>query len=245
MHGTIAGSPVKGLGFLERSGYGRDIARSLRNLFESSAIEMRKEIQKIMPLESDEKNGRKIGYDQLDRMMGDSGAKALSEFPNDLGRTGAIQNIFEPLRDMYDRGGKAWRSQALLVCIDAVGGNSQEHSYLLPVPEFLHAGSLIIDDIQDKSESRRGKPCTHHVYGEALAINAGNFSYFVGPVFYRQLPDDKRLKVLDLFFSTMMSAHVGQGADIAGLSSIMPEVVATGNSELATGAIIGIHRLKR
>lgn len=131
-----------------------------------------------------------------------------------------------------------------MVCIDAVGGDSREHSYLLPVPEYLHAGSLIIDDIQDKSTTRRGKECCHITWGEPLAINAGNFSYFVGPMFYKQLPDDKRLKLLDLYFSTMLSAHVGQGADIAGLAKIMPEVVETGNSDLATGIIIGIHRLK-
>ena len=131
-----------------------------------------------------------------------------------------------------------------MLCIDAVGGDSRSYNHLLPVPEYLHAGSLIIDDIQDKSLTRRGKPCCHLTWGEPLAINAGNFSYFVGPTFYKSLPDDKRLKLLDLYFSTMLSGHVGQGADIAGLAKLMPQVVETGNSDIATSAIIGIHRLK-
>jgi len=53
-----------------------------------------------------------------------------------------------------------------------------------------------------------------------------------------------RLRILDQYFATMTAAHIGQGADIAGLANIMSEVVKTGNSELATQFIIGIHTLK-
>jgi len=39
---------------------------------------------------------------------------------------------------------------------------------------YLHTGSLIIDDIEDESLTRRGEPSAHVVYGIAPALNAGN-----------------------------------------------------------------------
>ena len=46
------------------------------------------------------------------------------------------------------------------------------------VVELMHAGSLIVDDIEDGSEMRRGRPALHVQYGVPLALNAGNWLYF-------------------------------------------------------------------
>ena len=43
--------------------------------------------------------------------------------------------------------------------------------------EIIHNASLIIDDIQDGSEKRRGEICTYKKFGTDVAINAGNFLY--------------------------------------------------------------------
>ncbi len=45
--------------------------------------------------------------------------------------------------------------------------------------ETLHTGSLIIDDIEDQSKSRRDNPCAHLVYGTRNSINAANLMYFL------------------------------------------------------------------
>ena len=44
--------------------------------------------------------------------------------------------------------------------------------------EIVHNGSLMIDDIEDGSEKRRGDLCTYKKFGTDIAINAGNFMYF-------------------------------------------------------------------
>ena len=98
--------------------------------------------------------------------------------------TGVPKDIFhvtmiEPVRQIVDRGGKAWRSFGLLACIDIVGGDSRRYVRWLSMAEFMHVGSLIIDDIQDKSLTRRGGPCCHILHGEELAINAGTACYFM------------------------------------------------------------------
>lgn len=66
------------------------------------------------------------------------------------------KTMIDPMRDIVDRGGKSWRSFACLLSIDVVGGNSTPYAHWLAFPELMHVASLVIDDIQDKSEFRRG-----------------------------------------------------------------------------------------
>ncbi|CUG89550.1 polyprenyl synthetase, putative, partial [Bodo saltans] len=47
------------------------------------------------------------------------------------------------------------------------------------VVEMLHNASLIVDDIEDSSNLRRGARAAHRVYGMPLALNAANTAYFV------------------------------------------------------------------
>ena len=44
--------------------------------------------------------------------------------------------------------------------------------------EIIHAGSMIVDDIEDDSSERRGAPAVHRLHGLPLALNAGNWMYF-------------------------------------------------------------------
>jgi geranylgeranyl pyrophosphate synthase len=46
------------------------------------------------------------------------------------------------------------------------------------ITELIHNGSLIVDDIEDRSQKRRGDLCTYLKFGTDIAINAGNFIYF-------------------------------------------------------------------
>lgn len=63
------------------------------------------------------------------------------------------------------------------------------------VINLLHGASLILDDIQDGSLLRRGKPATHVVFGLAQAINSGGFRYL------EALKDARKLggRCMDIF----------------------------------------------
>lgn len=158
------------------------------------------------------------------------------------------KTITSPLRDMIDRGGKAWRSFLCLLCVDCVGGNSQKYEHWSSLAEIMHVGSLIIDDIQDQSDIRRGGPACHLMYGTAQAINAGTAAYFLPlPVLIAQTPElstEIKLKLYETTFSTLRTAHVGQGWDIHGLDYLMNDCVETGQSLALEQAILTIHRLK-
>src|SRR5262249_28920819 len=110
----------------------------------------------------------------------------------------------------------------------------------------LHVGSLIVDDVEDRSDVRRGGPACHKVHGEALAINAGNACYFFAqlPLLRDPLPPAKALRVYEAYFEAMRAAHAGEALDSAGLEGLMPEVVETGDGALLERRLFAIHRLK-
>lgn len=45
--------------------------------------------------------------------------------------------------------------------------------------DMLHNASLLIDDIEDGSEMRRGAPAAHRVFGTPLTLNCANQVYFI------------------------------------------------------------------
>ena len=42
----------------------------------------------------------------------------------------------------------------------------------------MHNGTLMVDDIEDNSTTRRNKECVHLLFGTDISLNAGNFMYF-------------------------------------------------------------------
>lgn len=77
--------------------------------------------------------------------------------------------------------------------------------------------SLIVDDIEDLGELRRGKPCTHKLFGQDVAINAGNFLYFVpalAMIKSKSFDDKTLVRAYGAYIQEMMNIHLGQGLDI-------------------------------
>ena len=73
-------------------------------------------------------------------------------------------------------GGKRLRPILCMAGAESVGGEAQE---VLPVAgaiELIHTYSLIHDDlpVMDDDDMRRGKPTSHKVFGEAVALLAGD-----------------------------------------------------------------------
>lgn len=73
-------------------------------------------------------------------------------------------------------GGKRVRPILALASYEACGGNPSEIIPYASTLELVHTYSLIHDDLpaMDNDDLRRGKPTNHKVYGEAIAILAGD-----------------------------------------------------------------------
>jgi geranylgeranyl pyrophosphate synthase len=84
------------------------------------------------------------------------------------------------------------------------------------------------------------------MYGEPVAINAGNACYFLGQLVLLNnlLSNDLKLKVYELYFETMRAAHAGQAADIAGPYDIVDHAVEVGDGNDLLSRIYATHRLK-
>ena len=128
---------------------------------------------------------------------------------------GTVRPLIEPGRDLMNRGGKRWRPMLALL-IAELFGKGPTAAELAPLVEFAHTGSLIIDDIEDNADMRRGKKTAHLLYGTDTAINAGNFLYFLAPGVIDSIdaPDSLRLRLYRAYTENMRRLHFGQGMDI-------------------------------
>ena len=81
--------------------------------------------------------------------------------------------------------------------------------------ENLNCASLLLDDVQDGSTTRRGYPASHVVFGDALTINAGCYAMFkIIHDISQNYPISKQSKVYQIFLRTIVNSFHGQGTDI-------------------------------
>jgi len=127
--------------------------------------------------------------------------------------------ISEPIWEILDRGGKRWRPLLFLLVCEALGKKSDDFLDFAIIPEVIHNGTLIVDDLEDCSELRRGKPCTYKIYGVDIAVNAGNTMYYL-PLLPLMEKRDKFLSetirdIYEVYVQEMINLSMGQAMDIA------------------------------
>jgi len=81
----------------------------------------------------------------------------------------------ELVKYTFRTGGKRLRPILVLLACDGVGGKSDHALDAAAAMEFVHAASLIFDDLIDKHRLRRSLPTTQHVFADDKAISAGLF----------------------------------------------------------------------
>lgn len=86
------------------------------------------------------------------------------------------QEMFDSMRYSIFAGGKRLRPILFMAAADAVGGNGAAFLNVACSLEMIHTYSLIHDDLpaMDNDDYRRGKLTNHKVYGEGMAILAGD-----------------------------------------------------------------------
>jgi len=133
----------------------------------------------------------------------------------------------DPIWELLDRGGKRWRSVLLLLVAEAFGKSVNDVIDFVCITEVVHNGTLVIDDIEDNSDYRRGKPCLHKITGVDVAVNAGNFMYYLPLRILREHKDKldpiKVIQLYEVYSQEMINLHVGQALDICWHSNKMNE----------------------
>ena len=84
--------------------------------------------------------------------------------------------IHKAMRYSIFAGGKRMRPAVLLAAAEACGGKTADALPLACAVECIHTYSLIHDDLpaMDNDDFRRGKPTSHKVFGEGIAVLAGD-----------------------------------------------------------------------
>jgi len=182
-----------------------------------------------------------------DLLLGEFGTEALHEA---LGAEHAeLQKYWqsalaEPLSTLAQRTGKQLRSRLLMIAWNIAGGRGSPPDELPAIVEALHLGSLIVDDIEDGSRTRRGGPTLHEQVGIPLALNAGNWLYFLPTrlVARLQLPAARELDLRRAIDLAVLNAHYGQALDLSVRVTDLrqPEVprVVRACSDLKTGCLM-------
>ncbi|XP_064610236.1 geranylgeranyl pyrophosphate synthase-like [Liolophura sinensis] len=123
----------------------------------------------------------------------------------------ANQVLLDPYRYICQIPGKQIRTQL-----------AKAFNYWLKIPDdkiqiiseatqMLHNASLLIDDIEDNSQLRRGIPVAHNIFGVAHTINSANYVYFLGlqKILTLGIPE-----ATPVFTEHILELHQGQGMDI-------------------------------
>lgn len=161
---------------------------------------------------------------------------------------GIEKGIREPATYILKQGGKRLRPLASLLTMKAFGADPDKYLEFAIIPEVIHTGTLIHDDIEDNSKKRRNNLAVHVVYGEPLSINLGSLMYFL-PL--NAIKDSKKIdesvkyKMLSFIIDDMTHLGTGQSIDIAwhdqkvDIFSIKEEEIM-GCLANKTGALLGI-----
>ncbi len=176
----------------------------------------------------------------------------ILELENPLPRNNLLdQALLTPLEGFFSANGKRVRSQILELGFLWAGKtgsteNSEQLNHAARIIEGLHAGSMIIDDIQDSSDQRRGQASMHRRHGIPLALNAGNWLYFWAQDQIRLLglEPTTELALQHYFNRILLRAHFGQAIDVGISVSLLDrsevKKVCLASMELKTGALMSL-----
>lgn len=145
---------------------------------------------------------------------------------------GYQSTIMESMNYSLKSGGKRLRPILTLEACKIVGGSEEDAIPFAMAIEMIHTYSLIHDDLPslDNDDLRRGKPTNHKVYGEAMAILAGdgllNYAYEI--MLSSSLNKDNPEKYLRAIGEIAKSAGIygmigGQVVDVESENTLIPK----------------------
>jgi geranylgeranyl pyrophosphate synthase len=211
-------------------------------------------------LSSTKRAAARVVTDEAGAMLSCDGSLPLDgRLENLLGLDGHVDvedilldSLIEPIRELIANPGKEIRGKLVTLAYRLLSKEAEPFAAAgrklrtgAEVLELIHAGSLIVDDIEDDSRVRRGMPALHVRYGLPLALNAGNWLYFWPFQLIKDLglPRDATLAVYESYHRTLLRAHFGQAMDIGTrvdrLAQNRVGEVCLASLTLKTGALMG------
>lgn len=160
------------------------------------------------------------------------------------------QALIGPAREFLQRPGKQFRARLVDAGWTLAGGaGSGAPLELVLAVELIHAGALIVDDVQDGAVTRRGAPALHRLVGVPLALNTGGWLYFLPLALVDRAGFDAEIAIAlqRCMQQTMLICHEGQALDLAwrvtdldqvDVASVVAETTARKTAALTESAAV-------
>lgn len=152
------------------------------------------------------------------------------------------KKIYEAMEYSLMAGGKRLRPLLMLLSGEMCGGKLESIMPFATAMEMIHTYSLIHDDLpaMDNDDLRRGKPTNHKVFGEDMAILAGDalLNRAMEVALLSDAADDVKVRALKILFNSTGTEGMigGQVIDIKNQKHTHEELLNL--HLLKTGAII-------
>ncbi len=161
---------------------------------------------------------------------------------------GIEKGVREPATYILNLGGKRLRPLSSILVMEAFGVDSNKFLEFSVVPEVIHTGTLIHDDIEDNSDKRRGNDTVHKIYGIPKSINLGSTMFFLplNAIFdSRKIDEGAKYRMAKYIIRDMTRLGVGQAIDISWHNQEI-DINAINEEQIMqclankTGALLGI-----
>ncbi len=156
---------------------------------------------------------RRLVWPEIERYLKDP------TFPKSFDIPGKYKKLYDfhwkLVREYPERKGKYIRPTLVLLSAEAMGAKTQNAGKIAAAMQISEDWILAHDDFEDASLERRGKPALHMIYGNELAVNAGDTLHMI---MWRILTENHSgvymENIINEFNRMLMRAALGQTVEI-------------------------------
>ncbi|MBD2693089.1 solanesyl diphosphate synthase [Anabaena catenula] len=122
--------------------------------------------------------------------------------------------LYAAAEHLFGAGGKRIRPAIVLLISRATmlkQDITPRHRRLAEITEMIHTASLVHDDVVDESDVRRGVPTVHSLFGNRIAVLAGDFLFAQSSWYLANLDNLDVVKLLSEVIMDFASGEIQQG----------------------------------
>jgi all-trans-nonaprenyl-diphosphate synthase len=122
--------------------------------------------------------------------------------------------LYAAAEHLFGAGGKRIRPAIVLLISRATmleEDITARHRRLAEITEMIHTASLVHDDVVDESNVRRGVPTVHSLFGNRIAILAGDFLFAQSSWYLANLNNLDVVKLLSEVIMDLAAGEIQQG----------------------------------
>lgn len=122
--------------------------------------------------------------------------------------------LFMAAEHLFGAGGKRIRPAIVLLISRATMLEKDitlRHRRLAEITEMIHTASLVHDDVVDEAQMRRGVPTVHSLFGNRIAVLAGDFLFAQSSWYLANLDNLEVVKLLSEVIMDLATGEIQQG----------------------------------